>query len=366
VSNWSVRASEDVVPAVERQAQLADPGFGRYFTDHMASATWTTEDGWHDRLIGPRVPFVLDPAAAVLHYAQEIFEGLKAFRHDDGSVWLFRPEMNAQRFRGSAHRLALPQLAEQDFLDACAGLVRTDRDWVPSGGGERSLYLRPFMFAAEAALSVRPARRVIFAVVASPAGSYFTAHQPGGTTANGIRLWASQTVARAANGGTGAAKCGGNYAAGLAAQLDAAAHGCEQVLYVDGASHSWLEESGTMNLYLVTASGELVTPELGTILAGVTRDSVLQLAADHDLRPVERQVGLRELVEGLQSGTFVEAFACGTAAVITSIVEIRGADFTASVGDGEPGPATIRLRRQLVDIQLGRAPAPSGWLTRVS
>ena len=239
----------------ERTAILDNPGFGTNFTDHMSVATWTLADGWHDSAVVPYGPFALDPATAVLHYAQEIFEGLKAYRHPDDSVWLFRADQNADRFARSARRLALPVLEPDDFLGSIEALVAADVSWVPSGG-EKSLYLRPFMFASEAFLGVRAAHRVTYCCIASPAGSYFA------SGVKPVKIWISTVYTRAAPGGTGAAKCGGNYAASLIAQQEAAEHGCEQVMFADAAEHTWLEELGGMNVYLITTDGEIVTPEL--------------------------------------------------------------------------------------------------------
>ncbi|MBO8190028.1 branched-chain amino acid aminotransferase [Streptomyces spirodelae] len=350
--------------AEERAAILAAPGFGQHFTDHMAAATWTAEGGWEGHKVGPLEPYQLHPSAAVLHYAQEIFEGLKAYRHDDGSVWLFRPEVNARRFARSARRLALPVLPEDDFVTSVATLVEVDEPWVPAPEGEESLYLRPFMFASEAFLGVRPASRVEYAVIASPAGPYFES----GVT--GVTLWVTSTYTRAAEGGTGAAKCGGNYAGSLAAQREAAEHGCDQVLYLDSAGKGNLEESGTMNLLLITSDGRLVTPELGTILEGVTRDTLLALAGEHGLTPVERSVSIGELRAGVTDGTFVEVFAAGTAAVVTPITGFKGEGgggegYEFTVGDGSPGRKTVELREHVLDIQYGRAQDTHGWLHRV-
>ena len=347
------------LPDSERADILADPGFGKFFSDHMATAVWTPSAGWHDQQVGPVKPFALHPSAAVLHYAQEIFEGLKAYRHADNSIWLFRPEMNARRFARSARRLALPELPEEQFIESIAQVVRADVAWVPPYGGEQSLYIRPFMFASEAFLGVRPAAHITFSVIAGPAGAYFTS----GVT--GVTLWVSTTYTRAAEGGMGAAKTGGNYAGGLAAQIEAHEHGCDQVLYLDGAEHKWLEESGTMNLCLVTSDGQLVTPGLGTILDGVTRDSVLDLASDHGLTPVERRVSMAELRTGCENGTITEVFAAGTAAVITPIVGFKGDGYAVTVGDGEPGKITLAVREHMLDLQYGRVPDTRGWLRRV-
>lgn len=353
-----------LLPEDQRAAALANPGFGVHFTDHMARARWTQENGWQGDEISVRRPYSLDPAAAVLHYAQEIFEGLKAYRHDDGSVWLFRPDRNARRFVASAQRLALPQLPEEDFLTGIEQLIQADQVWVPDPSDEKSLYLRPYMFAAEAFLGVRPARDVAYGVIASPAGPYFA----GGV--HGVILWVTRQYTRAAPGGTGAAKCGGNYASSLAAQMEALEHGCDQVLYADGAHREWLEESGTMNLMAVTRERRLVTPPLGTILEGVTRESVLALATDHGLEPQERRMSVSELMAGIEDGSVTELFACGTAAVITPITGLRGEseDGTAydiQVGSGEPGSTTMALRDHLLAIQYGRVDDRHGWLRRV-
>ncbi len=343
----------------ERESILEDPGFGLNFTDHMAVATWTAADGWHDSAIVPYGPFALDPATAVLHYAQEVFEGLKAYRHADGSIWLFRPEKNAQRFARSAHRLALPELSADDFMASIEALVGTDQGWVPEGG-EKSLYLRPFMFASEAFLGVRPAHRVTYCCIASPAGAYFA------SGVHPVKIWVSTTYTRAAIGGTGAAKCGGNYAASLIAQQEAAEHGCDQVMFADAAERQWLEELGGMNVYLVTRDNELVTPELsGSILEGVTRDSILTLATEFGLTPVERRIKLSETLEGIGSGSITEMFACGTAAVITPIGQLKDHNETYTVGSGETGELTAALRKTLLDIQYGRAADPYGWMQRV-
>jgi branched-chain amino acid aminotransferase len=356
MTHFRLNRTSHPVSEQERAEMMVDPGFGRFFSDHMASATWTADAGWHDLQVCALKPYSLHPAAAVFHYAQEIFEGLKASRHPDGSIWLFRPDLNARRFVTSARRLALPVLAEELFLDSLVELVRADQDWVPPHDGERSLYLRPYMFGSEAFLGVRPALEVSYGVIASPAGSYFS------SGVSGITLWVSQNYARAGRGGTGEAKCGGNYASSLAAQVEAQQHGCEQVLYLSDDDDRYLEESGTMNLFLVTADGELVTPGLGTILEGVTRDSLLDLADEHDLKPVERQVALEDLRAGCADGTITELFASGTAAVITPITGFKGAGYAHTVGDGQPGRLTLAIRKHLLDIQFGRVPDTRNWL----
>ena len=342
----------------ERRAEImANPGFGKYFTDHMLSITWTTADGWHDARVEPYGPLSLDPASAVLHYAQEIFEGLKAYRHDDGSIWTFRPERNGARLQQSARRLALPELPIDDFVQSIETIVSIDKDWVP-GSGEQSLYIRPFMIATEVFLGVRPSTEVRYMVICSPVGSYF---------AGGIKpvsIWLSSDYTRAALGGTGAAKCGGNYAAGLAAQIQATEHGCDQVCFLDAEEHRWIEELGGMNLYFVHADGTLVTPRLtGTILEGVTRSSIMTLGEEFGLRAEERQVSIDDWRDGVASGEIREVFACGTAAVVTPVGRLvwEGGE----VGNGAAGEFTMQLRNRLIDLQYGRSSDQHGWLHRI-
>jgi len=348
-------------PATDaRRAEiLADPGFGIHFTDHMFVAEWTPEAGWHDATVKAYGPFLMDPAAAVLHYAQEIFEGMKAYRHADGSVWTFRPQANAERFKRSAHRLALPELPVEDFLASLEALVRTDEAWVPSGEGQ-SLYLRPFMFASEVFLGVRPATHVTYSVIASPAGPYF---------ASGVKpvsIWLSEEFNRAGPGGTGAAKCGGNYAASLLPQSEAADNGCEQVVFLDAAEYTYLEELGGMNVFLVYADGTIVTPDLdGSILEGVTRASVIELAEDRGHKVDQRRVPIAEWRDGVRSGDVTEVFACGTAAVVTPVRALKWRGGEASTGD-EAGEVTMGLRNALVDIHFGRAADTRGWMHRLA
>jgi len=356
---FELRANPKPRSESERAAILANPGFGMYFTDHMAVATWTATDGWHDSAIVPYGPFSLDPATAVLHYAQQVFEGLKVYRHDDGSIWTFRPDRNAERMHRSARRLALPLLSTDDFLCSVEDLVAADIAWVPTAP-EQSLYLRPFMFATEAFLGVRPAKRVTYCCIASPAGAYFA------SGVKPINIWISRIYSRAASGGTGAAKCAGNYAASLLPQQQAAEHGCDQVMFADAAEHRWLEELGGMNVYLITTDNELITPELtGSILEGVTRDSILALASEFGLTPVERRIEIAELLDGIGSGKVAELFACGTAAVATPIGTLHDEEGSHPVGSGESGETTLAIRQRLLDIQYGRADDKYGWLRRI-
>jgi branched-chain amino acid aminotransferase len=346
-------------PAEKRDAVLAAPGFGTRFTDHMVTATWTPDAGWHDAGLRPYAPISMDPASAVLHYAQAIFEGLKAYRHDDGSIWAFRPEANAERFGRSARRLALPPLDADDFVAAIDALVTADQDWVPSAP-ETSLYLRPFMFASEAFLGVRPANHVTFCVIASPAGPYFA------TGVSGVSIWVSDDYTRAAPGGTGAAKCAGNYAASLLAMQQATENGCQQVVFLDAVERTWVEELGGMNLFFVHADGTVVTPELtGTILEGITRSSIMTLAAEQGLRVVERKVSIEEWQHAAAVGDIAEVFACGTAAVVTPVSRLAWKGGEVSLGDGEPGPVTLEIRRALVDLQYGRVADRHGWMHKI-
>jgi len=354
-----IELNQQAKSSTERDEILANPGFGNYFTDHMFLAEWTPEANWHDARVVPYGPLLLDPATAVLHYAQEIFEGLKAYAHADGSVWSFRPEQNAARLQRSARRLALPELPTDWFMGSVRSLIEADRAWVPTGE-ERSLYLRPFMFASEVFLGVRPSHHVTYSVIASPAGAYFA----GGVKP--VDIWLSESFSRAASGGTGAAKCGGNYAASLLPQQEAFDNGCAQVAFLDSVEHKWVEELGGMNLYFVLADGSIVTPELsGSILEGITRDSILTIARDlgHDV--VERKVSIDQWREGVADGSISEVFACGTAAVVTPVGKLKWAGGEVGGAD-EPGPVTSRIRETLVDIQYGRADDKHGWMTKVS
>ncbi|MBV8933679.1 MAG: branched-chain amino acid aminotransferase, partial [Kutzneria sp.] len=319
----------------ERVAEvLAKPGFGQYFTDHMVTIDWAPERGWHDATVRPYQTLELDPAAMVLHYAQAIFEGLKAYRHADASIVAFRPEANAERFRSSARRLAMPELPDELFLTSIREIVAVDRRWVPSAP-DQSLYLRPLMIATEASLGVRPAREYRYAVIASPAGSYFT----GGVKP--VSVWLCTEYVRAAPGGTGTAKCAGNYAASLCAQAQAIEQGCDQVVWLDAVERRWVEEMGGMNLFFVLGSGPgatVVTPELsGALLPGITRDSLLRLASDAGYQVQERRLSVEEWEKKAGTGELTEVFACGTAAVITPVGHVRHAEGEFGIADGQAG-----------------------------
>jgi branched-chain amino acid aminotransferase len=349
------KPNPEALGELERMEILADPGFGKHFTDHMVDICWSAKGGWHRPRVQPYGPISLDPAAAVLHYAQEIFEGMKAYRHADGSIWTFRPEANAERMQRSARRMALPELPTDFFIHSLKELIAADGAWVPSAP-DTSLYLRPFMFAKEAFLGVRPAEKVNYYVIASPAGAYFS----GGLAP--VSIWLSTEYSRAGKGGTGAAKTGGNYASSLVAQAEAYDHGCDQVLFLDSEEDKYLEELGGMNIVLVKKDGTLVTPASESILAGITRDSILQLAADRGHAVESRPVSIDEWREGAASGDIVEAFACGTAAVVAPIGLLKGADFEIR---HESTEVALSLREELTGIQYGKVEDTHGWMMRL-
>jgi len=356
---FKLEPSATPVPASERARLLENPGFGTLFTDHMAMIRYTEAEGWHDARITRREPILMDPASSVLHYAQEIFEGMKAYRLADGATALFRPEENAKRFQASARRMAMPELPQQAFLDSVEALVDIDRAWFPSVE-EGSLYLRPFMFASEVFLGVRPAKEYLYLVIASPAGGYFK------SGASAISIWVSDHYSRAAPGGTGAAKCGGNYAASLIAQAEAIEKNCDQVVFLDATEHKWVEELGGMNLFFFMDDGRLITPPLsGTILPGITRNSVMTLAREEGLTVVEEPYAIDQWEADAASGKLVETFACGTAAVVTAVGTVRSSEGEFTIGSGGPGQLTEKLRQRLVDIQRGVAPDNHGWVKRL-
>ena len=350
---FPLTANPSPVAEDERKAILAGLHFGDSFTDHMAHARWKQGEGWGDYGVIPYGNLSLSPATAVLHYGQEIFEGLKAYRHDDGSVWTFRPRYNAARLNASARRLALPDLSEEDFVASLVDLVRADAAWVPSGEGE-SLYLRPFAFASEAFLGVRPSKVVDYYVIASPSGSYFThGLEP-------ISIWVSTEYHRAGRGGTGAAKTGGNYASSLLPQQEAYAQGCDQVCFLDDVSQKNLEELGGMNIMVVDADGTVRTPQLtGTILEGCTRSAIIRMLRDSGRNVVEDTISLEGLLADIESGRVSEVFACGTAAVVVPLGHLKGEGFDARIEGSE---VTRQIHDRLTSIQSGHAEDPYGWM----
>lgn len=357
--NFLIEPNANPIDAQSRSALLSDPGFGRVFTDHMVSINYKDGVGWHGAKVTARAPISIDPATAVLHYAQEIFEGMKAYRMADGTMALFRPDANAARFNRSAKRLAMPELPPAVFIESVRRLVDIDRDWFPEVEGG-SIYLRPFMFASEVFLGVKPSSEYLYMVIASAAGVYFKSGAPA------IKIWVSQDYTRAAPGGTGAAKCGGNYAASLVAQSQASANGCDQVVFLDAVERRWIEELGGMNLFFLFDDGSMITPPTdGTILEGITRESLMLLAKAQGLSVREERYSIDQWQADALSGRLTETFACGTAAVVTSVGSVLGKDYNFQIGAGGPGQITQRLKQQLVEIQRGIAPDPHGWIQRI-
>lgn len=348
--------------AEQREQVLAAPGFGRFFTDHMVSIDYT-DGAWGNARVEPYGPLSMDPATMVFHYGQAIFEGLKAYRQPDGTIATFRIDANAARFRRSAARMAMAELPEELFVESVRQLLAVDSDWVPAAGGEESLYLRPFMFSTESGLGVKPAASYKYLLLASPAGAYF----PRGVKP--VRVWLSTEYVRAAPGGTGEAKVAGNYAASLLAQAQATEKGCDQVVWLDACERRYVEEMGTNNLFFVFGKGSearLVTPELsGSLLPGITRDSLLTLAADSGFPVEERKVSVEEWRKGAESGEISEVFACGTAAVITPVGWVRSTEGEFSIGGGEPGEVTMALRDTLTGIQRGTFADTHDWMRGV-
>ena len=359
---FSRQLNPNPVSAERRAEILAAPGFGRHFTDHMVRIDWSVEAGWHDARLLPYGPLQIDPATNVLHYGQAIFEGLKAYRHPDGSIQTFRPLANAERFQKSAARMAMAQLPADAFVESIEQLVEVDQAWVPSLA-EQSLYLRPFMISTEVGLGVRPANAYAYLLIASPVGAYF----PQGVKP--VTVWLSTEYVRAAPGGTGAAKFAGNYAASLLAQAQAAEQGCDQVVWLDAIERRWVEEMGGMNLYFVYGSGKdakVLTPELtGTLLPGITRDSLLTVSQDLGYEAGTTRISVDDWREGVASGEITEVFACGTAAVITPVGAVKSASGEWVNGDGEPGPVTMQLREALTGIQNGTLPDTHSWMHRL-
>jgi len=337
---------------------VANPGFGSRFTDHMVTIDWSEEAGRHNPVVAPYGPIPLDPASAVLHYAQEIFEGLKAYKLADGSMAMFRPDANARRFRDSAARLAMAQLPEELFIESIRQLVSIDKDWFPTVEGG-SLYIRPFMFANEVFLGVKPSSEYLYLVILSPVGGYFKSGAPA------VSIWVSQNYTRAAPGGTGAAKCGGNYASSLGAQAEAIERGCDQVVFLDAVERRYVEELGGMNIFFVFDDGSLITPPLGTILPGITRDSIIAMAKAAGMPVREELYTFEQWRADAASGKLKEAFACGTAAVISPIGKVCSASGDFTINGGAAGKVAMGLRKQLVDIQYGHAADTHNWIRKV-
>jgi branched-chain amino acid aminotransferase len=357
----NINKSSNPVKDELRDERVKSPGFGKYYTDHMVIAEWDEKTGWSDAQLKAYGPLTLDPATAVFHYGQEIFEGMKAYIQPDGGISLFRPDANAKRFAKSAARIALPEMPVEFFIQTVEELVKADQNWVPKNVGE-SLYIRPFMIASEVGLGVRPSNKATYILIATPAAAYFNA-------ANAVTVWISTEYVRASIGGTGEAKCGGNYAASLVAQKEAAAQGCEQVVWIDAIERKWIEEMGGMNLYFVKGKGKdakIITPKLtGTLLPGITRDSILSVAADLGYKTEEAMISMDDWRDGVASGEISEIFACGTAAVVTAVGTAKSAQGAWVTGDGKPGPITNQIRQTLLGIQHGTIADKHGWNKRV-
>ncbi|HEY7853783.1 MAG TPA: branched-chain amino acid aminotransferase [Aquiluna sp.] len=357
---FSITKNPNPVPDLEREALIANPTFGTHFTDHQVVVVWEEGKGWHSAEVLPYGPIMMDPSSSVLHYGQEIFEGIKAYRHQDGSIWTFRPTANAARLQRSAQRMALPEVPTEVFVDSLKQLIAVDGAWVPKPENEKTLYFRPFEIAAENFLGVRAAKRAEYRLIASPVGPYFT----GGLKP--VSIWIALDSARAGKHGTGEAKTGGNYAASLLAQAEGNAEGCSQVMFLDAETGTYIEELGGMNLFFVFKDGSVLTPSLdGTILRGITRDSVITLLKDRGVNLSERKVTLAEIRQAAASGELAEVFACGTAAVVTPVGLLKSREEEIKISD-EPGELTASIRSELTGIQYGLLEDRHGWMHKLA
>ncbi len=333
-------------------------GFVNYYTEHMFLMNYDEGKGWHDPRIVPYGPIELDPAAMCLHYGQEVFEGLKADRTEDGRILLFRPDRNMARLNSSNERLCIPAIDEAFAVEAIKKLVSVDQDWIPTAEGT-SLYIRPFIFATEAQVGVHPAQELLFAIILSPVGAYY----PEGL--NPVKIYVEDKYVRAVRGGMGYTKTGGNYAASLKAQDEAEKVGYTQVLWLDGVERKYIEEVGTMNVFFVI-DDEIVTPELqGSILPGVTRMSCIELLKKQGYKVSERRLSIEEVAEAADAGKLKEAFGSGTAAVISPIGELKWDEKVMTINNGEIGTISQHLYDTLTGIQWGKLPDPYGWTVEV-
>ena len=333
-------------------------GFGNYYTDHMFIMNYDEGQGWHDARIVPYGPIELDPAAMCLHYGQEVFEGLKAYRCADGEIRLFRPEKNMERLNLSNNRLCIPEIDEAFAVEAIKTLVKVEEDWIPSADGT-SLYIRPFIFATDAHVGVHPAKHLLFMIILSPVGAYY----PEGL--NPVKIYVETKYVRAVKGGMGFTKTGGNYAASLKAQDEASAAGYTQVLWLDGVERKYVEEVGTMNVFFVL-DGEVVTPDLqGSILGGITRMSCLEILRSWGLNVSERRISIDEIAQAYDEGRLLEAFGSGTAAVISPIGELKWGDKVMTLNNGEIGEISQKIYDTLTGIQWGKIEGPEGWSVKV-
>ena len=336
----------------------ANLGFGKKFTDHMFIMNYTEGKGWHDGRIVPYAPFELDPACMVFHYAQEIFEGMKAYRTADGIVQLFRPIENARRINASGERMCIPPIPEEDFVDAVKELVAVDEEWVPHAPGT-SLYIRPFIIASDVALGVHASKTYIFCVICSPSGSYYA----GGMSP--VKIYVENEDVRAVRGGTGFTKCGGNYAGSIRAAEKAEKAGYSQVLWLDGVERKYIEEVGAMNV-MFKIGGKVVTPALnGTVLPGITRKSCVELIRSWGIEVEERLLSAEELFDAAEKGLLEEAWGTGTAAVVSPIGQMKWNDREVVVNGGEIGSVTQKLYDELTGIQWGLVEDTRGWIVKV-
>lgn len=333
-------------------------GFGKVFTDHMFLMNYTEGQGWHDARIVPYDKLVLDPSSMVFHYGQEMFEGLKAYRGADGKVRLFRPDMNAKRANASNKRLCIPEIPEEDFVEAIKAVVKVDEDWVPEADGT-SLYIRPFIIATDAFLGVAPSKTYLFVIILAPSGAYYE---------NGLApvgIWIEDDYVRAVRGGMGFAKTGGNYAASLAAQVKAHDDGYSQVLWLDGVERKYIEEVGAMNIFF-KINGKIVTPVLnGSILPGITRNSVIQMCKSMGYEVEERKVSVDELIDAAHTGKLEECFGTGTAAVISPVGKLRYVDEVFTINNNEIGEVSQKLYDTLTGIQWGKCEDKFNWTTTI-
>ena len=333
-------------------------GFGKKFTDHMFVMDYTEGEGWHDARIVPYAPFPLDPATVVFHYAQEIFEGMKAYRTADDTIQLFRPECNAKRFQDSADRLCIPKIPEEDFVQAVEALVDVERDWVPHTDGA-SLYIRPFIFANDVGLGVHASKHYIFCIICAPSGAYYA------EGINPVRIYVEDEYIRAAPGLTGFTKCGGNYAASLISQVKAHELGYEQTLWLDGVEHKYVEEVGSMNCFFKIDGTVYTAPTVGTVLPGVTRMSCIELLKHWGIPVSEERLPIADVMKASHDGKLEEVFGTGTAAVISPVGELRYEGDVAHINNGEIGEVTHKLYNTLTGIQWGKLPDELGWTVKV-
>ena len=343
---------------LKEKPALEKLGFGKYFTDHMFMMEWNREEGWHNAAIRPYQNFQMDPASTVLHYSQSIFEGLKAYKGPEGQIYLFRPRDNFERMNNGAQRMSMPRFPVDEVIKALKALVYLDREWIPDGDGA-TLYLRPTMIAMDPYLGLKPSDTYLFYIIMSPVGAYYA------EGFNPTKIFVATDYVRAVKGGVGYVKTGGNYAASIYATVEAQKAGYTQVLWLDACERKYVEEVGTSNIFFVLGD-KLVTPPLGgSILGGITRDSVIKLAQSWDIEVEERPVAIDEVIEANNNGTLREVFASGTAAVISPVGELFYKKTSHRINNGQAGELSVRFYEDLQAIQNGRKEDPFNWTTKV-